>query len=350
MLTEQLFLTSPRNSLAAQFTLFDTLNCKTLLSPDPRPPAVTAISDHQDFHIVEVPSVSYLLDIQHHHFSFDKSWPEAQSEPLFIIHTSGSTGMPKPLVYTHASAAANTKMMSLDPPLDYESQDRVYQGKRVFIAFPPFHVSLQSSAIALWRFAKSFKGAYLASHLFNSVPFGTVMIAPISGTVLSGEGLIESLKQTPADVAFLVPSIVQDLAQNPDLLDYCSKHLRAIIYCGGDLPQIIGDVVASRIRLLNQFGASELGLTPAIISLTDRSPEDWKYTQFHPQLGLELRPVSDDVYELYAVRNPGKIDTQPTFTIFANTQEYASGDLFVRHPSNQTFGAGGQELMISLSF
>lgn len=159
------------------------------------------------------------------------------------------------------------------------------------------------------------------------------MIAPISGAIVSGEGLIESLKQSPADVAFLVPSIVQDLAQNLQLLDYCSKHLRAIIYAGGDLPQMLGDVVASKIRLLNQFGASELGLTPAIISLTDRGLGDWKYLQFHPQLGLELRPVSDDVHELYAVRDPEKIDRQVTFTIFPNAQEYASRDLFVRHPS-----------------
>ena len=149
MLTGKLFLTSPRNSLAAHFALFEALSCRTLLSSDPRPSAVTAIGDHQGFHIVEVPSVSYLLDVQHHHFAFEKSWPEAQSEPLFVVHTSGSTGIPKPLLYTHASAAANIKMMSLDPPAGYESQDKVYQGKRVFIAFPPFHVSLQVSAIAM---------------------------------------------------------------------------------------------------------------------------------------------------------------------------------------------------------
>lgn len=159
------------------------------------------------------------------------------------------------------------------------------------------------------------------------------MVAPTSGALLSGEGLVEGLKQAPADVAFLVPSIVQDLGQNPQLLDYCSKHLSAIIYAGGDLPQILGDVIASKIRLLNQFGASELGLTPAIISSTHRGLEDWKYIQFHPQLGLELRPVSDDVYELYAVRDPEKIDKQPTFTLFPNAQEYPSRDLFVRHPS-----------------
>lgn len=160
------------------------------------------------------------------------------------------------------------------------------------------------------------------------------MVSPISGALLSGEGLVESLRQTAADIAFLVPSIVQDLAQNPGLLDYCSKHLEAIIYCGGDLPQAMGDTIASRVRLLNQFGASELGLTPNILSLTDRGPEDWKYAQFHPKLGLELRHVADGIHELYAVRDPEKIDTQPTFTIFPNAQEYASRDLFVCHPSS----------------
>lgn len=152
LLTKQLFLTSPRNSIAAQIHLFDRLECTVLLSSNPRPPAVTAIASHRDFPVFEVPSVSYLLDTQHKHFAFEKTWPDARSEPLFVIHTSGSTGIPKPLLYTHATAATNTKMMSLDPPVGYESQDRVYQGKAVFIAFPPFHVSpfSQISGLYLW--------------------------------------------------------------------------------------------------------------------------------------------------------------------------------------------------------
>lgn len=159
------------------------------------------------------------------------------------------------------------------------------------------------------------------------------MVAPISGALPSGEGLVEALKTTRTDIACIVPSIVQDLAHTPTLLNYCSEHLEAILYCGGDLPQAIGDIVASKIRLLNQFGASELGLTPNLLSLTNRGPEDWKYAQFHPKLGLELRQISDGVHELYAVRDPESKDMQPTFTIFPDAQEYASRDLFVRHPS-----------------
>ncbi|KAL8830924.1 MAG: hypothetical protein Q9191_001159 [Dirinaria sp. TL-2023a] len=177
-------------------------------------------------------------------------------------------------------------------------------------------------------------GAYLVTFLFNAIPFGTTMIAPISAALPSGSGLVAGLRKTSADVAFIVPSIVQDLSQDLDLLDYCAQHLDAIIYCGGDLPQAIGDIVAAKIKLLNQFGATELGLTPNILSLQDRSNADWKYVQFHPKIGLELRHVADGVFELYAVRKPELKEYQPTFTLFPDRQEYATRDLFVQHPHN----------------
>ena len=185
------------------------------------------------------------------------------------------------------------------------------------------------------RMLTTTQGAYLVSHLFNAVSFGTVMIAPTSGTIASAEGLVEGLKKTPADVAFIVPSIVQELSQSPELLDYCAKNLEAIIYCGGDLPESIGNVVASKVKLFNQFGATELGLTAQILSNHHRGPGDWKYAQFHPDIGIQLRELTDGVYELYAIRDDRIKDQQPTFTIFPDAQEYASRDLFVRHPSKE---------------
>ena len=158
------------------------------------------------------------------------------------------------------------------------------------------------------------------------------MIAPISAVLPSGNGLVAGLSKTSANVALIVPSIVQDLTHDPALLDYCAQHLDAVFYCGGDLPQAIGDIVAAKIKLFNQFGATELGLTPIILSLKNRSNADWKYVQFHPKLGLELRHIADDVSELYAVRNPKLKEYQYTFTLFPDQQEYASRDLFVRHP------------------
>lgn len=90
-----------------------------------------------------------------------------------------------------------------------------------------------------------------------------------------------------------------------------------------------------KIRLLNQYGASELGLTSQILPTSGRDPMDWKYAQFHPDLGLELRKSEEDTYELFAVRAPNRAHLQPTFTIFPYIQEYASRDLFVHHPSGK---------------
>lgn len=145
---------------------------------------------------------------------------------------------------------------------------------------------------------------------------------------------MEGLKKTPADIAFLVPSIVQELSQSPELLDYCTKNLEAIFFCGGDLPASIGDVVSSKMRLINQFGATEIGLMAQIQPEGHRDPKDWKYTQFHPETGAEFRQYADAAYELYIVRNPSlEKHHQPTFTFFPDLQEYSSRDLFVRHSS-----------------
>ena len=158
------------------------------------------------------------------------------------------------------------------------------------------------------------------------------MIAPTSGDIPSAKGLVEGLERTPADVAFIVPSIVQELSQNAELLDYCSKNLEMIIYCGGDLPQLIGDIVASRIKLVNQFGASELGLSALIWPKGKWESRDWKYVQFHHDIGVEFHSIIDDTYELCMVSDLEKKEQQPTFTLFPDQQEYASRDLFVRHP------------------
>lgn len=195
------------------------------------------------------------------------------------------------------------------------------------------------------------EGAYLVSHLFNAVHFGTIMISPTSGMITSAEGMVRGSKKTPADVAIVVPSIIQELSQSPDLLDYCARNLEFIIYCGGDLPQAVGDTIASKIRLLNQFGATELGLTANILSLDDRGNEDWKYMHFHPDLGIDLRHVRDNLHELYVVHDPLKEEQQPTITLFLtdkNTPVVTFSNATLRNPS-QICGVSGQERM-TLSF
>ncbi|TVY18185.1 Non-canonical non-ribosomal peptide synthetase FUB8 [Lachnellula arida] len=307
-----MFLPSPRNSIVAQISLFKKLKCSIILVTDPHLPPTMAIIEAIELHKLEVPSVSQLLDIEYPPFDYTKTYEEAYLEPIFIVHTSGSTGIPKPIIYTHETGARNMAMMLLDPPDTFESQTRLYTGKRVFITFPPFH------------------GAYLDIYLFNAIPFGTVMIMPTSGPV-SAAGVVEGLKRTPAEVAFIVPSIVQEISQDPELLNYCTRNLETLIYSGGDLPQATGDTVASKIKLINLYGSLELGII-ALLQPKAYDVNDWKYVIFHPHIGVDLRCISDDIYGLYITHKPAQDAVQPTSSLFPNAEEFSSQDLFIGHP------------------
>ncbi|KAL8722725.1 MAG: hypothetical protein Q9225_000837 [Loekoesia sp. 1 TL-2023] len=80
-----IFLTSPRNSIAAHLSLFDRLSCNILPSPSSQPPAVSAIKAQGRVRVVEVPEVDYLLDTPHPQYPFHKTLTSALQEPLFVV-------------------------------------------------------------------------------------------------------------------------------------------------------------------------------------------------------------------------------------------------------------------------
>ncbi|KAI0835425.1 putative NRPS-like enzyme [Hypoxylon sp. FL0890] len=312
-----ILLTSPRNSPAAHRGLFDSVKCRTLVTTDPAPPSVISILEAVKPRQLTVPSVEELLEKPYPHFPFTKTFEQARWDPLFIIHTSGSTGLPKPMIWTQETARRHYNYTSRDPPEGAISLDRMFQGKRVIATVPPFH------------------GAGLGQYLFYAIPFGNIVIAPAAAGIVTAQGLVDILKQTPADVAVLVPSVVAELAQNPELLDYCASQLELILYIGGDLPQAIGDRVAEKVRLRCQWGASEVGIPGQLIP-AEFGLSDWHYIRFHPCVGAVFDEVAEGTYELVIRRDEALAETQPAFSIKGLDKldkEYRTKDLFEPHPT-----------------
>lgn len=112
-----------------------------MVSPNPRPQAVTAITASHNLRILEIPSVEELLDISHPHYPYDKSFEETRKEPLVVLHTSGTTGLPKPIVWTHDFAASWLQWFRMDAPAGYVNTYTIWSPGRLFFTFPPFHVS-----------------------------------------------------------------------------------------------------------------------------------------------------------------------------------------------------------------
>lgn len=310
-----MFLPSPRNSIAAHKHLLKAINCTKILTPTPRPPYLTAILEAVPLSAYDIPSLDDFLVTVFPHFEYTKSYIEGLDDKLAIIHTSGSTGIPKPITWRLSTACAHMRMFGIDAPEGFENQHKWSIGKRQFMPLPPFHA------------------AGLASLTFINISADVTCILPTAAGLPTASALVEALKQTPMDMAALVPSIVQELAQEPELLDYCAQNLEYCFYMGGDLPQTIGDTVAAKIKLSNHYGSSETGLLTPIYDLYNRDRlKEWRYIQFHPDLGYEFRQATDTEYELVLARSPESEKYQMPFVIFPELKEFHTHDLFVRHP------------------
>lgn len=159
------------------------------------------------------------------------------------------------------------------------------------------------------------------------------MILPLQAAIPSALSLSGALKNNKIDAAFVVPSILEEISKSPELLEHISTNLDTIIYSGGDLPLGCGNVVASRVQLINFYGTTE-GASLPLVSLTeDNAREDWKYLHVHPNAGVEFRPYNDTISELFIVREAKFEDHQQIFKTFPDLQEYQTRDLFVPHPS-----------------
>jgi thioester reductase-like protein/aryl carrier-like protein len=174
----------------------------------------------------------------------------------------------------------------------------------------------------------------IGTQLLWGIVMGAIIVLPTSGSIPSVGGMVEALKKTTVNIAFIPPSIIADLGQSPELLDFCADRLQSIMYVGGDLPKVLGDRVASRIPIFNQYGATELGMVP-LLQADDRDPLDWKYIQFHPGIGPEFRPYRDQEHQLFLVRNEATEPNIPVFSLFSDLTEYSTRDLFVRHPQKK---------------
>lgn len=137
----QVLLSSPRNSIPAHVNLFELLNCQVLITPTPRPQAVTTITAAHDIRVLEIPTVDELLNTKWPHYPFHKTFEDARNEPLLVLHTSGTTGFPKPILWTHDFAASWLQQITMKAPRGYENAHELWYRGRLFFLFPPFHVS-----------------------------------------------------------------------------------------------------------------------------------------------------------------------------------------------------------------
>lgn len=75
-------------------------------------------------------------------YEYNKSFENAAHDPFIVIHTSGSTGLPKPITIRQGGLATVDAHHLMSPFNGYKPLVTVVGGLlRVFTSLPPFHVS-----------------------------------------------------------------------------------------------------------------------------------------------------------------------------------------------------------------
>ncbi|KAA6414504.1 MAG: hypothetical protein FRX48_01253 [Lasallia pustulata] len=302
---------SPRNSLQGHVNLFKSTECTTLVTSEPVPPYVAPLLAGYAMRVLRIPGNEELLDGPvFPNYPFEKTLEDAHTEPFVILHTSGSTGLPKPVTLTHGYFAALDAMAWLPAPAGTSSATRKYYNTRMFNAMPAFHAGGCCLILCFTVFA------------------GTINVLPPSNKPLDASTAILAHKFARAELTFLLPALYEEMSKTPGLLDQLSD-MRYAIYSGGPLSEASGDAVRTKTRVQNYIGATEIGCLPQL----EVDQEDWRYIAINPNYGAEFRHHSEDLYELFIVRDKELEAHQPAFQIFPNLQEFSMTDLYVKHPT-----------------
>ncbi|KAI0531865.1 hypothetical protein GGR58DRAFT_492106 [Xylaria digitata] len=250
-----------------------------------RQPTLVPILAHSDYYRKDAPAFVRLCD------------PEYENKKMAVIlHSSGSTGLPKPIWLSHRSCigafALNMDMRSL-------------------LTSPLFH---SHGFYELFRSIYSRKPIYLANY---SLP-------------LTRQSLVKILEHVKPELFHCVPYVVKLLAESDAGIRALAK-VNMVLFAGSSCPDDLGDLLVSRgVNLVANYGATETGR----LMNSARPPSDryWNYLR----LLAPARPfvlmdeVAPGLHECVALDG---LKSKSTVNSDDPPGSFRTRDLFAPHPT-----------------
>lgn len=257
-------------------------------------------------------------------YAYSKPYSKAYLDPVMVVHTSGTTGLPKPVIWTNDMLCSVDRLHTL--PGSAATQ---MAGQSIYCALPTFHTS------------------GITASLLTPVFLSTIIILGPAGIRPDKQIVLDVLRNAPVSAASFPPSLLEELIAD-SLCRKALKQLKKIVYGGAPLAAWANRIIASEFE---GTVSSALGSTEGGLWLTGASPDpaDQGYFLFHPFMAPDFQHTDADLYELVIKRTPQSeaytnffrcIDSTPShlaahfgFDSAQTATEFRTKDLFSPHPT-----------------
>lgn len=143
----KVLFSSQLNTLEVHLNLMDQTQCKVLLSAAGVHVRDILAAKEQEIVHFRIPELDDLLNDETpvQPFPYTKTFEEAAHDPIFILHSSGTSGNPKPMIINHAAFASADRFAFLSLERGAGGRARAMewthpgQGVRGLLFAPPFH-------------------------------------------------------------------------------------------------------------------------------------------------------------------------------------------------------------------
>ncbi|KAJ5487865.1 hypothetical protein N7530_002165 [Penicillium desertorum] len=311
----QALLPSTRNSDEAHVHILKATNCTKFFFSEERQTRSREIQRLVPaLDIFEVPIMKKILGDENglHHYSYTKSYADAENDTVCIIHSSGTTGMPKPVYLTNGFFMTFDSISHLAKPTGRQPSmfHDLDQTELVLATTPFFHLmGLAALVFSVW------------------FEFPT-LVGP--DKPLSVDHMIELLRTARPAVALCAPSILEDLSYSDKALAYL-KELKSVYFGGAPLSLETGERLRKSTQIISVIGSSEAGIIPALVP---EDPANWGYFEWNGAYGLDMQDIGEGVFEMVIPRQENARDFKGIFHTYPDLNVYPTNDLYTPHPTN----------------
>ncbi|OQE20888.1 hypothetical protein PENFLA_c015G05828 [Penicillium flavigenum] len=310
-LQKVLVLPSPLITPEAQKRILEAKSCALYLRPSSLETHVgVALKEAPHIQAITVPEIDeFMKETEAPIYTYPKSWEEGKDDPWLVFHTSGTTGYPKPLTYTHEMMGV-ADMVAATPDLE-QCFAHHFAKERLYTPLPSLHLVGMILVLASTSFVHT-----------------TLVIGP--PTMPTPETVMDILRYGQVKVALLTPAVIEELCLTPTGIN-ALRNLKSVHYAGAPLSAKAGDMLISHTQVVPTIGSTESG--GYLTSVHDKK-EAWDYVSFQKHAGAVFEHRFDDLYELIFVRQPDS-KLQSIFRLYPDLDRYPTSDLWIEHPEHK---------------